>query len=132
MRISYINKILGYLEQMEYRVLYKEEASGILKVTKEEDGIGHLIIGVVPPILIFESFLFNVQQDDLIIYKALLQKNRDMIHGAFVLNSEGTKVLYRYTLQIENVDFNEFESAINALSFLLSEYAEQIILFSKQ
>lgn len=132
MRINYINKILGYLERMEYRVLYKEESSGILKVSKEEDGIGHLIIGVVPPILIFESFLFDIHQDDLSMYKALLQKNRDMIHGAFVLNNDATKILYRYTLQIENVDFNEFESAINALSFLLSEYATQIILFSKQ
>lgn len=132
MRTDYIQKIEAYLNKMEYDILFKDTASGILKVANEQDGIGHLIIGVVPPVLIFEYYLFNIKRDDMEMYKALLQKNRDMIHGAFVINNEGDKVLYRYAIQIENIDFNEFECAVNALSFLLSEYAEQLILFSKQ
>lgn len=132
MKTSFMQKIEGYLKEMEYDILFKDEVSGILKASNEQDGIGHLIIGVLPPVLIFEYFLFNIRKDDVQMYKALLQKNRDIIHGAFVLNKEGDKVLYRYAIQIENIDFNEFECAINALSFLLSEYAEQLILFSKQ
>jgi hypothetical protein len=31
---------------------------------------------------------------------------------------------------VENLDLNEFESTINALGLLLSEYTEQIIKFS--
>ena len=65
------------------------------------------------------------------MFKRLLQKNRDTIHGAFVINEAGDRVLFRYTMQIENIDFNEFESAINSLGLLLSEFSDQIIEFSK-
>ena len=65
------------------------------------------------------------------MFKQLLQKNRDMIHGAFVINEEGNKVLFRYTMQIENINLNEFDGAINSLGLLLSEYYQQIISFSK-
>ena len=50
----------------------------------------------------------------------------------FALNEDGTKVLYRYSIQIENIDFNEFEAAITSLSMLLSEYSKQLIDFSKK
>ena len=65
------------------------------------------------------------------VTKKLLQKNRDIIHGAFVLDETGQKVIFRDTLQIENLDLNELEASLNSLSLLLSEFSEQIINFSK-
>lgn len=64
-------------------------------------------------------------------FKSLLQKNRDIIHGAFVLDESGSKVIFRDTLQIENIDLNELEGTLNSLSLLLSEYSDHIIKFSK-
>mgnify|MGYP003623274160 FL=1 len=49
-----------------------------------------------------------------------------------MLDEEGKKVIFRYTMQIENLDMNEFEGALNSLGLLLSEYYEQIIEFSKK
>jgi hypothetical protein len=65
------------------------------------------------------------------IFKSLLQKNRDIIHGAFVLEETGEKVIFRDTLQLENLDLNELEASLNSLGLLLSEYADKIIEFSK-
>ncbi|MEJ5053358.1 hypothetical protein WH223_03660 [Sphingobacterium sp. MYb382] len=65
------------------------------------------------------------------MFKSLLMKNRDIIHGAFALTEDGKKVIFRYTLQISSVDQNEFEAAVNSLSLLMSEYYEQLIQFSK-
>ena len=113
------------------RIVYKNEKDGILKIDNEEDGIHNLIIGIAPPILIMEHFLFSFKSDNVGMFKQLLQKNRDMIHGAFVINEEGNKVLFRYTMQIDNIDLNEFDGAINSLGLLLSEYYQQIISFSK-
>lgn len=131
MRIMYINKVLDFVREAEYNVLYRDDASGILKIENEQDGIRHLILGVVPPVLIMEYYLFAFSGDSATVFKSLLQKNRDMLHGAFVMNEEGDKVLYRYTMQLENLDYNEFESALNALGLLLHEYADKIIEFSK-
>jgi hypothetical protein len=60
-----------------------------------------------------------------------LIKNRDIVHGAFVLDEEGKRVIFRDTLQVESLDLNELEGTLNSLSLLLSEYSDEIIKFSK-
>ena len=100
-------------------------------VSKENEGIKNMILGVAPPILIMEQHIFNIKNNNEIVYKNLLQKNRDIVHGAFVLDETGDKVIFRDTLQVENLDLNELEGSLNSLGLLLSEYSEQIINFSK-
>ena len=117
--------------RLNCRILYKDAQTGILKIDNQPDGINNLILGIAPPILIMEQFLFSFREDNMDMFKKLLQKNRDTIHGAFVINEAGDRVLFRYTMQVENIDFNEFESALNSLGLLLSEFSEQIIDFSK-
>lgn len=90
-----------------------------------------MILGVAPPILIMEQFIFRINAQSEKIFKSLLQKNRDIIHGAFVLDESGEKVIFRDTLQIENMDINELEGSLNSLSLLMSEYSDHIIEFSK-
>lgn len=128
----YFRKIESYISKLGYQVSYQNEKQGIFCIENEEDGIKNLIIGIAPPIVIIEQFIFELRNNDNEVLKSLLKKNRDMIHGAFVLDEEGKKVIFRYTMQIENLDINEFEGALNSLSLLLSEYYEQIIEFSKK
>jgi len=128
----YFRKIESFISKLGYSVSYQNEKQGIFCIENEDDGIKNLIIGVAPPILILEQFIFTLRNDDKEILKSLLKKNRDIIHGAFVLDEEGKKVIFRYTMQIENLDMNEFEGALNSLGLLLSEYYEQIIEFSKK
>lgn len=128
----YFKKIESYISKLGYLVSYKNEKQGIFCIENEEEGIKNLIVGVAPPIIIIEQFIFELKSDDNEVLKSLLKKNRDIIHGAFVLDEEGKKVIFRYTMQIENLDINEFEGGLNSLSLLLSEYYEQIIEFSKK
>ena len=53
------------------------------------------------------------------------------MHGAFVLDESGEKVIFRDTLQAENLNQNELIATINSLSLLISEYSTEMILFSK-
>lgn len=128
----YFKKIESFIAKLGYSVSYQSEKEGIFCIEQEDDGIKNLIIGVAPPILILEQYIFTLKSDDTQVLKSLLMKNRDIIHGAFVLDEEGKKVIFRYTMQIENLDMNEFEGALNSLGLLLSEYYEQILAFSKQ
>lgn len=127
----YFRKIEEFITRLGYSISYQNERDGIFCIENESDGIKNLIIGVAPPILILEQYIFTLKSDDKEILKALLLKNRDIIHGAFVLDDEN-RVIFRYTLQIENLDMNEFEGALNSLGLLLGEYYEQIIEFSKK
>ncbi|MCG2615982.1 YbjN domain-containing protein [Terrimonas sp. NA20] len=129
--MNYIDTIEDFALKLNCRIVYKNELNGILKIDNQPDGIHNLIIGIAPPILIMEQYLFSFREDNMDMFKKLLQKNRDTIHGAFVINEEGDKVLFRYTMQLENIDFNELEGALNSLGLLLSEFSRQIIDFSK-
>ena len=129
--MTHIDKIEAFVKQMGSTVQYKSEADGIIMIENQEDGIRNLILGIAPPILIMEMYLFSFNTDNGTMFKALLQKNRDILHGGFVINEEGNKVLYRYTMQIETLDFNEFEGAVNALGLLLSEFGTNIIEYAK-
>lgn len=89
------------------------------------------MIAIAPQILIVEQFLFYCKNNKQNIFKELLIKNRDIVHGAFVLDETGEKVIFRNTLQTENLDQNELMSTINSLSLLLSEYSSEMIEYSK-
>lgn len=128
---NYFDKVQGFLLDLDFNILQENEEDGVFWVDKEDAGIHNLVIGCLDPILVMEQFLFQIGNDNNDVYKKLLIKNRDIIHGAFVLDESGTKVIFRDTLQLENLDLNELEGSLNSLSLLMSEYSEELIEFSK-
>ena len=128
---DHFEKVQGFLLDLEFSILSENEEDGIFRVDNEDAGIHNLVIGCLDPILVMEQFLFEIKNDSNEIYKSLLIKNRDIIHGAFVLDETGKKVIFRDTLQLENLDQNELEGSLNSLSLLMSEYSEELIKFSK-
>jgi hypothetical protein len=84
------------------------------------------------PILVFEQIIMPVPSNPGDMFCRLLQMNRCIVQGAFALDEEGTRVLYRNTLQLANLDPNEVEGAIEALSLMLAEFASELIAFHKQ
>ena len=123
--------VKDYLIKLKYDIIHENDRDGIFMINKESDGIRNMIIGVSPPILIMEQHICDIKNKSEFVYRSLLQKNRDIIHGAFVLDETGEKVIFRDTLQIANLDLNELEGSLNSIGLLLSEYSEQIINFSR-
>lgn len=128
---EHFEKVRNYLLDLDFNIISQSEEDEIFWVEKEDAGINNLVIGCADPILIMEQYLFDVNHESPEMFKKLLIKNRDIIHGAFVLDENGKKVIFRDTLQLENLDLNELEGSINSLSLLLSEYSDQLIEFSK-
>ena len=129
--MNYTDITKQYLVDLDYTITHENEEEGILVIQKEEYGIKNLVIGISPPVLIIEQYIFKIDKPSAEIFQSLLIKNRDIVHGAFVLDDTGEKVIFRDTLQIDTLDIEELEASLNSLSLLLSEYANQIIKFSK-
>ena len=125
-------KIKNYVTELEYTIVNESEGDSILVIEAEESGIKNLVLGCEDPILIMEQYITDVESDSSDTYIDLLKKNRDIIHGAFVLDDSGKKLIFRDTLQLENLDLNELESSINSLSLLMSEYSSELINISKK
>lgn len=121
-----------YLYELGMDVKKENPEEEIFIVEDEENGIKNLIIDCEPPIVILEQVVMTVPEartDEL--FKRLLQMNRGLIHGAFALDEEGGIILFRDTLQIENLDRNELEGSIRALSLALSEYGSELLEYAK-
>ena len=122
--------VKNYLNELNFEITLENKEDGVLIVRNEEYAINNLVIGVASPLIIIEQYLFTKKNGDVEFYKTLLMKNQDIIHGAFVLDESGERILFRDTLQLETLDLNELEASINSLSLLLSEYSDEIIKFS--
>lgn len=128
---NYFSKVKDYLLDLEYNILSEDKAEELVIVEKQEAGITNLIIDCETPILIIELHLFDLNKEDINIYREFLKMNREIIHGAIALDETGKKVIFRDTLQIENLDINELQGTLNSLEVFLSEYANTLLAFSK-
>lgn len=128
---SKFNDVKTYINDLGFDIVYENKEEEVLLISDEEKGICNLILDCEDPILVIEQLIFDLKKDNQDIYKRLLQMNRNLIHGAFVLDDQGKSILFRDTLQLENLDKNELEASIQALIFALSEYGNEFIEFSK-
>ncbi len=129
--MSHFDKVKDYLSELEYSIIHEDKENEVFVVESLDDGISNLMIGVADPIIIIEQYLFDLKTNVGDVSHKLLMKNRDIVAGAFVMDDDGTKVLFRDTLQVETLDLEELEGSLTSLSLLLSEYTDEIISYSK-
>ena len=129
---EYFETVKTFLLDLGYAITDEDEAQELVVVKDEENGINNLIVDCEDPILILEQMIVPVPNQPGNMFQRLLQMNRTLVHGAFVLDEESTIVLFRDTLRIENLDLNELEGSIEALSLALAENANELLAFSKQ
>ena len=128
--MSDFDKIKNFIMDMGFSISHEESKEELIVIDDDERGIKNLVIDCESPILILEQVVIPMPQNAAGSYKRILQINRTLVHGAFVLDEEGTTLLFRDTLQTENLDRNELEGSIDALSLALAEYASELVSFA--
>lgn len=123
-------KVKEYLLEMGFSIDQENAEEELVVVNDEERGVHHLVIDCEAPILIMEQVILPLPDATAETYKRLLQINRSLVHGAFALDDEGKTLLFRDTLQLENLDQNELEGSIDALSLALAEHGGELLAFS--
>ena len=124
-------KVKDFLLDMGFVMSHEESQEELVVIEDEERGIKNLVIDCEAPILILEQVIMSMPESSSDFCKRLLQINRTLVHGAFVLNEEGTTLLFRDTLQLENLDRNELEGSIDALSLAMAEYGGELVSFAR-
>lgn len=127
---DHYQRVKEYLQELELHITHEDEKEELYMVQDEDRGILNLIIDCEDPILVFEQLIMEIDSSDAEVLRSLLQMNRTLVHGAFVLGEDGKRVFFRDTLQLANLDLNEVEGTINALEMALAEYSSELIKFS--
>ncbi|MBE9551741.1 MAG: YbjN domain-containing protein [Proteobacteria bacterium] len=116
-----------YLFEMEIPIVSEDPAEEIVVLDDAENGIKNLVVDCEEPILVLEQIIMKVPREPGDLFKRLLQMNRELVHGAFVLDESAKLILFRDTLQMENLDRNELEGSIQALGLALAEYSSELL-----
>ena len=124
-------KVKDYLLDMGFVMSHEEPHEELVVIDDEDRGIKNLVIDCEAPILILEQVIMSMPESSSDFCTRLLQINRTLVHGAFVLNEEGKTLLFRDTLQLENLDRNELEGSIDALSLAMAEYGGELVSFAR-
>jgi len=128
---EHVDLVKSYLSDLDLKITEENEPEELVVVDDEENGIRNLVIDCEEPIVILEQYILDVPTGPGDLFRRLLQINRSLVHGAFVLDEEGKRVLFRDTLQLENLDLNELEASIGALSLALAENGPELLEYAK-
>ena len=129
--MSDFSTVKEYVLELGFAIDKEIPEEEIVIINDEERGIQSLIIDCEESVLVLEQLILKVDPAaPTDMFKRILQMNRNLVYGAFVLNEEGDTLLFRNTLALENLDLNELESTINALSLGLAENGEALLTFA--
>jgi hypothetical protein len=93
------------------------------------DGQGRLAVSIAGPVVAFRLKVMDLPaggREEL--YRTLLQLNTtEMVHGAFGL--EGEAVVIVHALELENLDFNEFQAVVDDMSMAIAKHHSNLARF---
>ena len=122
-----------YLFELGFAIEKEDKENELVIISDKLCGINNLIIDCEEPIIILEQFIFKLKDtQNSEVLSSLLKMNRTLVHGAFVLDETGENVLYRDTLQLENLDLNELKGSIDSLILAMAEHARTFIEFMQK
>ncbi|MCP4755625.1 MAG: YbjN domain-containing protein [Proteobacteria bacterium] len=129
---KYFEKVVDFAAKMSLDIVHQNSDDQLIVVTNEDKGIYQMVIDCEFPILVIEQLIYEIKNRTQDHFLELLKMNRNLIHGAFVVDQDEKQVIFRDTLQLENLDFNELEGTINALSLGLAEYSGDLLRLNQQ
>ncbi|MBM3277688.1 MAG: YbjN domain-containing protein [Candidatus Handelsmanbacteria bacterium] len=125
------DKVKAYILELGLRIYQEVPGEELFIVDDTERGIRKLIIDCEGEILVLEQLILRLDPaTPAQTYRRLLQMNRNLVHGSFVLDEGGERLLFRDTLALDSLDLNELESTLNALSLGLAENGAELLAFA--
>jgi hypothetical protein len=115
--------VQSFLDRMEAAGGTVEElGDGLWKVRTSEES--EVVISFSPPVLILRVRVMELPAEPARraeLYRQLLEYNAtDLVHGSYGV--EGDHVVLTDTLELENLDFSEFEASFDSLTLALATH----------
>lgn len=128
--MNYSNKVKDYLLDLGYEIVKEIPEEQIFVINNEDNGVNNMVLDCEDSLLVIEQKLVDVSVDNPELWKQLLQANRRLVYGAYVLDETGKHLIFRDTLELENLDKNELEASLNSLVLGLVENIDLLIQLS--
>ncbi len=115
--------IQSWLDRLDGGSLTAREVEPNLWIAHTPDG-AEVVVHFAPPVVLLRVRVMELpgtggRQADL--FRQLLELNaRDLVHGSYGL--EGDHIVLTDTLELENLDYNEFEASFDSVTLALASH----------
>lgn len=115
--------VQAFLDRLEAAGTSVEElGEGLWKVRSSE--AAEVVVSYAPPVLILRLRVMELPANAARraeLFRQLLEYNAgDLVHGSYGI--EGDHVVLTDTLELENLDFSEFEASLDSLTLALATH----------
>lgn len=115
--------IQSWLERLEGGALKVSEVEPNLWIVTTPDD-SEVVVHYAPPVVIVRVRVMELPESEPRrgeLFRQLLEFNaRDLVHGSYGL--EGNHVVLTDTLELENLDFSEFEASFDSITLALASH----------
>jgi hypothetical protein len=115
--------IQSFLDRLEGGALTVAEVEPNLWLARTRED-AEVVVHFAPPVVILRVRVMELPAGEprrSELFRQLLEYNaRDLVHGSYGL--EGDHVVLTDTLELENLDFNEFEASFDSITLALASH----------
>ena len=115
--------IQSFLDRLEGGRLTVREIEPNLWLARTSDD-AEVVVHYAPPVVILRVRVMELPASDprrTELFRQLLEYNaRELVHGSYGV--EGDHVLLTDTLELENLDFSEFEASFDSITLALASH----------
>jgi hypothetical protein len=113
----------SFIDRLDSGVQSAEELEPGLWVVRTADG-AECVVHYNPPVVVLRVRVMEPPPDEPLradLYRRLLELNaRELVHGSYGL--EGDHVVLTDTLELENLDFTEFQASYDSIMLALATH----------
>jgi len=125
--------VAGFIERLEGGAVTSNEVEpGLWVVNTVEDA--ELVIHYADPVLILRLRIMTVpdeQSRQVALFRRLLELNAtELVHGSYGL--EGDHIVWTDTLELEHLDYGEFESSVESISLALASHVGSLAPYGEK
>ena len=118
----------SFLLRMELEL---EEVEPGMWVAHTPDDGARMVVHYSPPLVVLRTKVLDVPGDEqrcTELYRRLLELNAtDLVHGAYGI--EEGDIILSDSLELENLDFNEFQASVDSMQMAVASHLESLSPF---
>lgn len=107
---------------------FEEIGENLWIVDPGRTGRSSIVVSYSPPLVLLRSAIRSDPDNDadrLSLYARLLELNAlDLVHGSYGL--EDGEIVLSDALEVENLDFSEFQASLESLSLALTAHQDEL------
>ena len=122
----------SFVGRLDESVSSDEVGTGIWAITPGEDD-APIVVSFDPPVAVFRVNVMELPEPgpnrSELMQKLLELNTEGLVHGSYGI--EGSQVVLTDALQLENLDFNEFQASLDSITLALASHMSALASFKE-